>query len=646
MFISHVINNLTLNNPNLNIQTKMKKLLLLMIAAVSTLAAWAYTETPLVTFDYSNISELPQYYLYTTSAQSNLAISTGTTAWPSYKDYSADGKGVFVITGNIGHNAWSSFEKYSIETISDKAGSAFTINGSGSGLSSLYTNITTNHGYGGYYGLHWIANPDIISSVGDNNYIRIRITFNAVDANTTANFIEAITVYKPGGVQLTNSSCSSKTYSDVFPDGHQANLWAVYEFDVLKSENPSFVSFKTPGGQGTNIALLINKVEFIELSDISDSELIKDAPRVTLQEVTKTETPAEDQTSIAIGKASLRQVETTGFEVAGSSEAYPAYYSKLNTFDIPFTVNLDKNKIGDGKTATLKAELIANSGLSSQGSLGTYTFNVPATSETVECAFKNVLYRINYQIKLTSVQYSDESEATAKEVSSEIYTNELSKPSVTISLKEKYSVLYNLSSSTTCAIFEDVIDTTNTDFVGYVSFSVSQADNDNIDAGVLTEGYNVGGSEYGLKGYKHRDSSEDYNDEIHNWAIIAEQRHSIPLHIANVNSGILTRTISVCYPMLNNHTQVVVGENKETEFKIVAGDINTGNMNVTSKTANYTFEDSEIENAQTSVANVAVDASGKVEFYNLQGVKVAEDALTPGIYVRRAAGKAVKVIVK
>lgn len=617
-----------------------------MVAAISTLAASAYTETPLVTFDYSNISELPQYYLNTTSTASNLSFINGASyAWPSYKSYSADGKGVFVITGNSGHTAWGQFEKYSVETISDKAGSAFTINGSSSGLSSKYANITTSHGYGGYYGLHWIVNSDVINNVGSSNYIRIRITFNAVDANTTSNFIDAIAVYKPGGGQLANSSYSSKTYPDVFPDGHQSDLWAVYEFDVPKSDNPSFVSFKTPAGQGLNIALLINKVEFIELSDITDSgNLITEAPQITLQEVTKTETPAEDQTSIAIGKASLKQVAATGLEVAGSSEAYPAYYSKINAFDIPFTVNLDKNKIGDGKTATLKAELIANSGLSSQGSLGTYTFTVPATSETVECAFKNVLYRLNYQIKLTSVQYSDESEATNKEVTSEIYTNELSKPSVTISLKEKYSALYKISSSTTCAIFEDEIETSNANFVGYVSFSVSQADNDNIDAGVLTEGYAVGDSKYGLSGYIHRDSSDEYNEEIHNWAIIAEQQHSAPLHIANITSGVLTRTISVSYPMLANHTQVVVGDAAETEFTVVKGDVNTNNLGVATKTADYTFDDSELE--QTSVASVGVDASGKVEFYNLQGVKVAENALTPGIYVRRSAGKAVKVVVK
>lgn len=48
----------------------------------------------------------------------------------------------------------------------------------------------------------------------------------------------------------------------------------------------------------------------------------------------------------------------------------------------------------------------------------------------------------------------------------------------------------------------------------------------------------------------------------------------------------------------------------------------------------------------SAINNVAVDENAPVEYFNLQGVRVAADNLTPGIYVRRQGGKTVKVLVK
>ena len=48
----------------------------------------------------------------------------------------------------------------------------------------------------------------------------------------------------------------------------------------------------------------------------------------------------------------------------------------------------------------------------------------------------------------------------------------------------------------------------------------------------------------------------------------------------------------------------------------------------------------------TAVSNVAVDANAPVEFFNLQGIRVAADALTPGIYIRRQGNVASKVVIR
>ena len=59
------------------------------------------------------------------------------------------------------------------------------------------------------------------------------------------------------------------------------------------------------------------------------------------------------------------------------------------------------------------------------------------------------------------------------------------------------------------------------------------------------------------------------------------------------------------------------------------------------------YHDIAIKIAKVGVDDVAVDAhDSAVEYYNLQGVRVDADNLTPGIYVRRQGNKAVKVVIK
>lgn len=59
------------------------------------------------------------------------------------------------------------------------------------------------------------------------------------------------------------------------------------------------------------------------------------------------------------------------------------------------------------------------------------------------------------------------------------------------------------------------------------------------------------------------------------------------------------------------------------------------------------YHDIAVKIAKVGVDDVAVDANDAViEYFNLQGVRVDADNLTPGVYVRRQGNKAVKVIVK
>lgn len=50
--------------------------------------------------------------------------------------------------------------------------------------------------------------------------------------------------------------------------------------------------------------------------------------------------------------------------------------------------------------------------------------------------------------------------------------------------------------------------------------------------------------------------------------------------------------------------------------------------------------------AVSGIGNITVDADMPVEYYNLQGIRVAADKLTPGIYIRRQGNKVTKVLVR
>lgn len=59
------------------------------------------------------------------------------------------------------------------------------------------------------------------------------------------------------------------------------------------------------------------------------------------------------------------------------------------------------------------------------------------------------------------------------------------------------------------------------------------------------------------------------------------------------------------------------------------------------------YHDIAVKIAKVGVDDVAVDTNDSaIEYYNLQGVRVDADNLTPGVYVRRQGNKAVKVIIK
>lgn len=52
------------------------------------------------------------------------------------------------------------------------------------------------------------------------------------------------------------------------------------------------------------------------------------------------------------------------------------------------------------------------------------------------------------------------------------------------------------------------------------------------------------------------------------------------------------------------------------------------------------------EKTGTGIAGVEADENAPVEYYNLNGVQVKADSMTPGVYVRRQGKNVTKVMVK
>jgi hypothetical protein len=604
----------------------MKKLLLPMAAALAALSASAFTEKPIVTFDYSNITEKPQYYMSALKASSDLAMPDGKYAWPSYSAYSADGNGVCVITGNTIEKWDTTLEEgLSVATISEKAGSAFCINGNQSGLSALYPEITAQHAFYPYYGLHWIANSNLISAVDANNYIRVRITFNATDAANANRLIEGIVVKKPGGVEVSGSSYTQKTYAEVFPEGHNADVWAVYEFDTPKTNNPSFVSFKTPAGQGKNIALLINKVEFIELTDKAESDEYITTAQVTLKEVTKTEVATPDQSKFTFGQVSVNPVayDWTNNVISGST---------ANSFSVPVSVVADSRYVGykavySGSVTGVWVN-VANNKTSN------FTITVPEVGTEAYNGYINFLPYTNtkkHTVAITSVTYSKEGE---EDVTEDLSINETLGSSFSVSLGEINEVHYLVAANEDKSVLDLYAKygfaVANSDDAVYVQYATTLND-ETVESQVLTEAVEVEGTIFGFDNYT----------EGANWSSVAAQEGKLPILVEGVNNvgDEVKASVKLVYPFAWGAAFTEEVAESANDYTVALHQAATGE-----KTASITISEEEFDKATTGVANIAVAGNESVEYFNLQGVRVANPE--NGVFIRRQGGRASKVVLK
>ncbi len=103
--------------------------------------------------------------------------------------------------------------------------------------------------------------------------------------------------------------------------------------------------------------------------------------------------------------------------------------------------------------------------------------------------------------------------------------------------------------------------------------------------------------------------------------------------------GALEQTIEPNSSSTFTFTTVVPSDLPAGEYYLVLRDYESGNI-LSSDTINIEAAPSEIESI--SVA----DASGQCRYFNLKGVEIDADKLTPGVYIRRSDSGTTKVIIK
>jgi hypothetical protein len=396
--------------------------------------------------------------------------------------------------------------------------------------------------------------------------------------------------------------------------------WHEYVCDVAKSKALAMphISFKqTDGGNSMYYAILIKKVT---ISDVATQEYA--TPTIKVIDG-YTIAPTADHTVVTLGNITNGTFDASSYKLAvpGSELSnYPAYFANVNTFNTSYSIIPDINKtnaLADGESLSFEGTLNGTKAVSVEG-------------VTSAKAIEGNLYYLPFASSYTFAV--GEASATT--------TNAAQVANANITIADEAEKKYQGYDGVLGAIFMNTIDAKDDNFAGYATFAVEATDNDNeaytpTEVGVLSENALFG---LGLEGYAHLESADSYVDAEHNWASIAIAKGSLPLHFNGVKNGKITTTVSAVYPVL---------ESLQTSKELA--NVAASNLNLTalakseSKTCDLDF--SEITD-QTSVANIAVEANAAVEYFNLQGVRVAADALTPGIYVRRAGNTASKVIVK
>jgi hypothetical protein len=170
----------------------------------------------------------------------------------------------------------------------------------------------------------------------------------------------------------------------------------------------------------------------------------------------------------------------------------------------------------------------------------------------------------------------------------------------------------------------------NSDDAVYVQYATTLND-ETVESQVLTEAVEVEGTIFGFDNYT----------EGANWSSVAAQEGKLPILVEGVNNvgDEVKASVKLVYPFAWGAAFTEEVAESANDYTVALHQAATGE-----KTASITISEEEFDKATTGVANIAVAGNESVEYFNLQGVRVANPE--NGVFIRRQGGRASKVVLK
>jgi hypothetical protein len=318
----------------------MKKLLLPLAATLAALSASAITETPVMTYDYSTATETgltTDYYASKANPDSPI--------WETVNGDERYNNGMlFIASPNIQDGTFATLKQgISIQKIGGEVGNVLCINGATKSFNEATGFEAPEISFNPFWNLNWLTDPKNtpVGGSAEEPMIRVRITFNVYNSSTShVNIPNAAYLVSNLGATGTNDNTATigalSTSNFVDADGNwDSTKWCEYEFDTFcaKEENstPARLKFEFNNWANgiTGRTLLIQKVEFFQISDYTADEINVGTRKVTYKTMKvnfggEKEVADDDPTSSVANIAVENNESVEYFNLQGVRVANPA----------------------------------------------------------------------------------------------------------------------------------------------------------------------------------------------------------------------------------------------------------------------------------------------------------------------------------
>jgi hypothetical protein len=292
-----------------------------------------------MTYDYSTATETGLTTGYYTAG-----ANPATPVWTSINGDENYDNGMLFISGNLSDGTFASLTKgISIQKIGGEVGNVLCINGAATSFNEATGFEAPELSFNPYWHLNWLTDPENtpVGGSAEAPMIRVRVTFNVYNSSTShVNIPKCAYLVSNTGATGTNDTSETigavSTSNFVDAEGNwDSTKWCEYEFDTFcakeEGSTPARLKFELNSwGSGiTGRTLLIQKVEFFQISDYTADEINVGTRKVTYKTMKvnfggEKEVADDDPTSSVANIAVENNESVEYFNLQGVRVANPA----------------------------------------------------------------------------------------------------------------------------------------------------------------------------------------------------------------------------------------------------------------------------------------------------------------------------------